>query len=425
MRSRSGEHRNVLFLSVCLISIPLFLLVGLVIWACDSNLEESVPGVGQMTPKGSIRTVMSPNSGVVRKIFVQKNDAVKAGQILMELDPEQPQIENKGIQEQLAYLRDESAALQAAFHHSSPGHLNSSLEQKAWLGATQQALSSELSQARHQIEESEHSVNETSAQIQHTETILHGLQEQQKRYHNLYEEDGIPMVEVQSFDEKVSQSQRELATLKETYKVRRSELDKNKKRPAELLSMYDKEILTRLAEHRRNIAQLQSSQELSQVNLNRTVIRAPIDGVIHEQSVFGPGDVVPGPSEKLFSIVPDEAHLVAEVKVTNRDFSYIRMHQKAALRLDALPYNQFGRLDGKVTAISPSTTLDPEGNPYYLIRIEPDKNWLQDSSGKKHHFRSGMTVTADILTREKTIISFFTDPVQSQLDTAFRDPTTR
>jgi HlyD family type I secretion membrane fusion protein len=425
MRYRSAEQMRVLTLSLMLISIPMFLMIGLVVWACDSNLEESIPGMGQLVPEGHIRDVMSPNSGVVRKVYVKANDIVRAGQILMELDPEETAIQSIGLQEQLAYLKEEAVALEAAFQHKGPGGLGTSLEQKAWLGASQQALSSELEQARHQIRESEYGVKEVQTQIKHTQSILGDLEAQQKRYHSLLAADGIPLVEVRNFDEKVTQSKRELAILKETLQVRKSELEKVKRRPSELVGTYEKDVLGRLSEYRRNIAQLESTKELNDVTMKRTIIRAPISGVIHESSVFGPGDVVPGPSEKLFSIVPEGAKLLAEVKVTNRDFSYIHLKQKAALRLDALPYNHFGRLDGTVQSISPTTMMDPEGHPYYLVRILPDKLGLKDNHGHVHPLRAGMTVTADIVTRDKSIISFFTEPVQDQLDSAFRDPTTR
>jgi HlyD family secretion protein len=423
MAVSSVEQKNVLFFSVCLISFPLLLLVGLFVWANHYALEESVPGTGQLVPEGSIRVVMAPNVGVVRKVFVEKNQTVKAGQVLMELDPEQSLIEKQSLKQQIDLLRDESLALQAAFQRGRGGP--TSMVQKAWLVATQQALSSELSQAQHAVDQAQQAIQETGAQLSHSESVLASMEDQRKRYHSLYEEGGIPLVEVQDFDEKVTRARGEVATLRATYKVRQAELAQARKRPAELIGNYNKQLLGELASHQRNIAQLESNEALNQVSLQRMVIRAPVDGVIHEQGIYGPGDVVPNPGEKLFSIVPADAKLVAEVKVTNRDLSYIHLNQMAALRLDALPYQQFGRLNGKVAAISPSTITDAEGNPYYLVRIVPDKLVMEDTQGQPHSLKAGMTVTADIVTRERSIISFLTEPVQSQLDSAFRDPSTR
>ena len=72
------------------------------------------------------------------------------------------------------------------------------------------------------------------------------------------------------------------------------------------------------------------------------MILSPIDGTVHQQSVHGSTDVVKA-GEALISIVPDDVRLVAEIKVTNQDLSYIQRGQKAAMRLDAYPF--FKNLD--------------------------------------------------------------------------------
>lgn len=117
--------------------------------------------------------------------------------------------------------------------------------------------------------------------------------------------------------------------------------------------------------------------------------------------------------------------MLAEVKVTNKDLAYIHLNQRASLLLDAFPYQRFGKLYGKVMAISPSSMEDDEGNTFYVVRIKPDQFYLESKDGERHNLRSGMTVTADIITRDKNILSIFTEPLQLKLDRAFRDPSTR
>jgi hypothetical protein len=39
--------------------------------------------------------------------------------------------------------------------------------------------------------------------------------------------------------------------------------------------------------------------------------------------------------------------------------------------------------------------------------------------------KAGMTLTADIITREKNVLSFFTEPLNFSFDRAFRDPSSR
>ena len=158
--------------------------------------------------------------------------------------------------------------------------------------------------------------------------------------------------------------------------------------------------------------------------IKREIIVAPISGTINEQSVHGHSEVVMA-GAPLITIVPDDAGMVAEVKVANRDLSYIQIGQKVALRMEAFPYQQFGRLWGKVVTISPGSHTDSEGNPYFMVKIQPDRTVFKDEQGKIYRMRSGMTVTADIVTRDKRILNFFTESMHERLDNAFREPTTR
>jgi len=140
--------------------------------------------------------------------------------------------------------------------------------------------------------------------------------------------------------------------------------------------------------------------------MKHLVIKAPIDGIVNEQVVKGAGEVV-NQGEVLLSLVPKNTKMIAEVKVTNKDLAYIHPGQRTALRIDALPYTKFGRLFGKVIAISPSTQQDKEGKIFYIIRIKPDKDSMTSEAGVNYPLRAGMTLTADIITREKKYTQLF------------------
>jgi HlyD family type I secretion membrane fusion protein len=176
------------------------------------------------------------------------------------------------------------------------------------------------------------------------------------------------------------------------------------------------------------VARFRSDAAKANLFEKRFYIKAPIDGIINEQSVHGSGEVVAA-GETLFSIVPKNTPMVAEIKVKNQDLAYIYPNQRAALRLDAFPYQRFGRLFGKVESISASTVSTSanggeDRQPFYVIRIRPEKS-IFDLDGKAYAIRSGMTLTADLITHEKSLLSFFTEPMHYHFDKAFRDPTNR
>lgn len=55
-------------------------------WACLFEIEEAIPATGQLEPKGAVKAVQSPVTGVVKEIKVEEGDLVKKGDVLIVLN---------------------------------------------------------------------------------------------------------------------------------------------------------------------------------------------------------------------------------------------------------------------------------------------------------------------------------------------------
>ncbi len=392
-------------------------------WLWYGSLEESITGMGQLIPESKVRRVMSPITGVAVKVLVSEDQNVKKDEVLIELDPEISNVETNNYAEQLHYLMDESNALKSA---SIGGNFAPSKgqSQSAWLQATKQAYEAQSSAAQMQITRAEHLKKQSQERIKQIEQLLQSSEKMLLQYKKLKDEDGLSEKEYIEYEQKVVDLRGQLASSKEELKAREIEHEQAKQALKEVTGSYKKEILTRLLDHEQNVLRLSGELAKQKASKKLLQIKSPVDGIVNEQIVKGEGEVV-SPGEVLLSLVPHDTKMLAEVRVTNKDLAYIHIGQRAALRLDALPYNKFGRLDGSVVAISASTQQDKEGNAFYLIRIKPDKNTLKSDTGQSYPLRSGMTLTADIITREKNILSFFTEPIHYHFDRAFRDPSDR
>ena len=108
---------------------------------------------------------------------------------------------------------------------------------------------------------------------------------------------------------------------------------------------FNQNILNRLGDLEEQIVMLERDMSKTKLTRKYQQITSPFDGIVHEVAVRGVNEVVNG-GDTLISIVPADMALVAEVQVPNLDLSYIQPGQKAALRLDAFPYQQFGKLEG-------------------------------------------------------------------------------
>jgi hemolysin D len=416
-------------LSPFLLSFGLVLLIftGIIIsgfWCYLGQLEESVPGMGQVIPEGYIRKVMSPVNGEIKKIYVQENQKIKAGQPLFELDPQLAKIEQNGVLEQLAILSQETKALNQALNKNSGTNYHNSSMQSAWVDATRQEFQSRIDLADMQISKTAFQYKEATEKYNQTAKILSTSEKLFKQYEELYKEGGLAEKDLREYEQKVLEQRGRLATIEQELKARKIEYNQAKKQPESIEGGYKKEILGKMTDYQKDIVQLRTQAEKTYFAGKHLIIKAPMDGIINEQAIHGIGETV-ATGQTLLSLVPFNTKLVIEAKVLNKDMAFIYPEQKVSLRLDAMPYQHFGKLSGKVISISPSTMQSKDGNPYYLVRIKPDKTILREFTGKQYSILPGMTVAADFITRKKSIYKFFIDPIQYQLDRAFRDPTTR
>ena len=72
--------------------------------------------------------------------------------------------------------------------------------------------------------------------------------------------------------------------------------------------------------------------------LSRTEIRAPVSGYVNELSIFTVGGVIT-PAAKIATIVPQNAELKFEAKISPADIDQVREGQPARVRLTAFNRN--------------------------------------------------------------------------------------
>ena len=151
-------------------------------------------------------------------------------------------------------------------------------------------------------------------------------------------------------------------------------------------------------------------QELLQVqrDLRKTVISAPISGIILKLNLRNPNQTV-RTGEEIAQISPSNTPLVIKARVSTQDIGKVKIGQKSQMRVSAYPYPDYGILKGTVTAISPDA-LSPQntGNnpiiPYYEVTIKAEQLYLKDD--RKNALQSGMEIQADIVAKDETVLKF-------------------
>ena len=177
------------------------------------------------------------------------------------------------------------------------------------------------------------------------------------------------------------------------------------------------EIIMEMNKLNQEITDLDGQYSQAKEQRNKNIIKAPISGYTYNVKVNHTlGNVQSG--DELFSIVPNGEKLILEVKVQNKDIGFVKENMSAKVKLATYPYHEFGILNGTVEKVSRNALSDKDGNLFYTARINVNQ---QSAKGKIENvvLTPGMVATAEIVIRQKKVISFLLEPIITNWDRAF------
>ena len=140
----------------------------------------------------------------------------------------------------------------------------------------------------------------------------------------------------------------------------------------------------------------------------RENIRAPIAGKINNIKIKGTGEFIPA-GQILFEIVPEKSNLIAQLDISNKDISSIKMGDEVEIAFDAFPEFDYGRLKAKVIKILEPESLPNLNNPGARFFRAQIKLPIQSIRGKNqdHQLVNGMTLKARLANKKESLLMSF------------------
>ncbi len=341
-------------------TVGLFLL-----WALFAKLDVVALSTGQVMPIGSVKVIQHVDGGRIAAINVSDGQAVKEGEVLMRLNDTEPSAEYEtlkakywGLYARVERLRALIEGRPANFAEVPKAYEKMVLEQQATLKTSLAQIS--------QLEKEIAILTEVSS--------IRGELSKEKL-----------ATRVQALD-----AQRNLTLAQaELLRYRRTNMDD--------LNLAANEMA-------------QTDEQLNKMRdrLDRVDVLSPVDGVVQDLKFRTIGGVVP-PGAILMNVVPSDGQIQADVRVQPTDIGFVRVGQDARVKIGTYDFMRFGTVEGKVTMVSPYSTLDEKQQPYFKVLISvPTKN-LGNDPGKK--IEPGMTVQADIVTDRQSVLRYLMRPI--------------
>ncbi len=393
-------------------------------WAMMTTVPEVAVGTGEIAPARAPAPVQHLEGGIVAEVLANEGDDIEAGQPLLRLNDAATQSELSQAKVRLEILILQSERLAAV----AEGNINANQSvlagvfaapQRDALESRMRALADRAAVLREQAAQRRSDLATLSVQIS-------ALKEQLALYRNELKirEDlannglstRLAVLEAQRLFMS-AQAEHERLTGQQTSAQR--SLAEAEARITEMQSsavdearQEEARISLEIAETTEIIRKLEDREE-------RTVVRAPIGGVLRGLAVHRPGTVLP-PGGLIAEIMPRDVPLVADVRLTPRDIGFIKVGQPVQLKVEAFDFSRFGSVEGKVEQVSAGTFLDAQRLPYYRARVSLSQQFV---GRNPHHAKlaPGMTVHADITTGTKTILQYLLKPIYSAMSASFHE----
>jgi len=415
------------------LALVVLLVVGCGGWAALAKLEGAVVASGIVKVDQNLKEIQHRDGGIVKTLAVRQGDRVREGQVLATLDEVQIKAELQIVRSQLAEAWGRQARLIAERDNLPAIEFPAAIDQvsssaKSVVNGESRLFAGNKQARDSQKEQLELSVAQTGEEIKGMEARLAAKEEEIKlvgaereKLDLLFERKIVEYTRVYSAHRdwaRILGERGEISASIARAKVRASEIR------VQIIAV-DQNASTEAQRDLRTvdarISELSERKLAIEDRLSRTEIRAPVSGYVNELFVFTVGGVIT-PAAKIATVVPEDAELKFEIKISPADIDQVREGQPARVRLTAFNRNTTPELKAKVAMVSPASARDPAtGQEYYIayVNLLPTEDALVQLNGMK--LVPGMPAEVFVSTQERTAASYLVKPFTDQMNRAFRE----
>jgi hemolysin D len=419
-------------------------------WASLGTVDIVATAPGKIIPNDRTKVIQPFEVGVVRAIHVRDGATVKAGDVLIELDPTINAAEVEHARSDLVAAELDVARLRAALaEHANPlddfvapaGADERLIEMYRRFLETQTAEhNAKLAEIDRQLAQKEAEGQTVSAAIAKLLAIIPPLQERANMRKNLFDRDlGSKIAYLTELQDLIGQQNDLLIQ-----RSRRREIDAAiavlKETRARAKAEYLRALFDDLAKSQQKVAGLSQDVIKAEQRAKLQILTAPVDGVVQQLAVHTIGGVVT-PAQALAVVVPLDADLEIEAMVSNQDIGFVFPGQGAEIKIDTFNFTRYGLLHGRVVSVSgdaiapgkreenprpaqpsaDSTSAEPtDQRPAYAARIALDRTQMQ-VEGRLAQLSPGMSATVEIKTGSRRIISYLLSPLMRYQQEVLRE----
>jgi len=383
-------------------------------WSAVSRVDEVTRGEGKVIPSRQLQVLQSLDGGIVSEILVHEGDIVQPNQVLLRIDQtrftssvRESRVQYTALLAKAARLRALTEGVPFVIPDDVAKEDPTTVEEERRLYESRRnELETTTSIARQQLTQRQQELVEVRAKYEQAAKAYEISAKELAVTKPLIASGAVSEVELLRLERDVGRfrGERDMAAAQSS-RIQASISEANHKLEEVSLS-FRNEAGKELAD---TMAKLNSVAE-SSVGLSdkvtRSVLRSPVKGTVKRLLINTVGGVVQ-PGKDVVEVVPLEDNLLLEARVQPRDIAFLRPGQKAMVKFTAYDFSIYGGLEGKLELIGADSVVDEKGNAFYVVRVRTNKSTI----GNNLPVIPGMVAEVDIITGEKSVLTYLLKPV--------------
>lgn len=416
-------HGSRLIIFASAVGFALFLL-----WAALASVDEVTRGQGRVIPSSKVQVVQSLEPASIRSILVRSGQRVRKGQLLVRMDNTesssalgQIEAENRSLAARAARLSREGEGEAVGCPPSPDGTRPAACEDEAMLQSVRaSALRSRMEGLGAAVEQRRRDLGEALATVESLRGSVTLAQRQVDMLEPLAAKSIVPQTELLSARRELVDTQGRLAAAQQAASRASAGIREAQAEAARANFEFRQEALNEKSQLSAKMAVNSESLRGAAGRLQRAEIRSPVDGIVNDVQVTTVGGFL-NAGQKIMEVVPLGDKLLVETRVRPSDIAFIRVNDKAIVKVTAYDFSIYGGLDGRVVQVSADSIYDEVAKEaYFTVIVETDRAYLL-AGDKRLPIAPGMICDVEIITGRKSILAYLLKPVLKARSEALRE----
>lgn len=397
-----------------------------VIWAALTDVPEIASAEGNIIPSGQVQSIQHLEGGIVQEIVVKEAEIVEANQVILRLNPAQAISDLEQTRAREATLLIKAERLRAFAEERRPdfssmpsGFDRLIADNMAIFNSQNQARDTARSVIASQADQKRSDLRLLQNQEVSLREQMGPLQEEMTMRQELVAKGLVSRVVFLDTKRELSRVQGEVARLVGQEVTARSALIEVENRLIDSNSSLQKQTMDEMGVSVSELAQVQESIGRLEDRVKRLDVVSPVRGIVKGLAVKNQGAVIQ-PGGQVCDVVPIDDEMKIDAKINTKDVGHLKVGQPVKVKVTTYDFARYGAVEGTLTKISASSFTDEKGNPYFKGVIALSNNYVGKVPGR-FMIHPGMTVTAEIITGDKTLLQYMLKPIFTQIQQSFHE----